>query len=191
MKPVKSLLSTIALSLTLTGALGGAMVATSTATLAASTTENIVVDNIRARPSLGMAKNSAAFFTVHNKSDKDNKLVSAAGDVAKKIQLHNHIKDNGVFRMRQVEFIAMPAHGEAKLAPGGYHVMLIGLNRKLKVGDSFKLKLSFANGETQTITVPVMKIGGHGMKMGQKKMDGMKKMDEKSMDGMKKKMPAN
>ncbi len=186
MKPVKSLLSTVALSLTLTGALGGAMVVTSTTALAASTSENIVVDNIRARPSLGMAKNSAAFFTVHNKSDKDNKLVSAAGDVAKEVQLHNHIKDNGVFRMRQVEFIALPAHGEAKLAPGGYHVMLIGLNRKLKVGDSFKLKLSFANGETKTITVPVKKIGGHGMKM-----HGMKKMGEKSMEGMKKKMPAN
>jgi len=181
MKPVKSLMSTLALSLTLTGAFAGAMMSNTTTTFAASTTQNIIVDDIRARPSLGMAKNSAAFFTAHNNTDKDNKLMSAAGDVAKKIQLHNHLRENGMFKMRRVDSIAMPAHGEAKLAPGGYHVMLIGLNRKLKIGDTFKLKLTFANGETQTITVPVMKIGGHGMM----------KMDDKKMDGMKKKMPAN
>lgn len=147
--------------------------------------DGIKIDNIRARPSLGAAKNSAAFFVIHNKDSKANKLTSAHSDVAKRVELHTHLKENGVFKMRPIESIPMPANGMAELKPGGHHVMLIGVKSKLKIGDKFMLKLNFANGETKMIHVPVLKIGAHGM------MHGKKKMDHKKMEMDHKKAPAN
>ena len=146
--------------------------------------DGVTIENLRARPSLGAAKNSATFFIIHNKGGKANKLTSAQSDVAKRVELHTHLKENGVFKMRPIESIPVPANGMAELKPGGHHVMLIGVKSKLKIGDKFMLKLTFANGETKMLHVPVLKIGAHGKmphKMG----------DMKKMDGMKKKAPAN
>lgn len=152
--------------------------------------QDYIVEDVRARPSLGVAKNSAAFFTIENPTDKADKLVSAESDVAKKVELHTHIKENNVFKMRPVESIDIPAHGKAVLQSGGLHVMLIGVHSKLKIGDKFKLKLNFEHGAPITISVPVQKMTGH-KKMMHKKMDHTKmdhsKMDHKMMDQMKKK----
>ena len=154
-----------------------------TASLAAFTMPAIAadlsIDNLRARPSLGVSKNSAAFFTVYNHTNKDNKIVSAESTIARKTQLHTHLKVDGVFKMRQVPFVAIPANSKVEFKSGGLHVMLIGVYKKLKLGDKFKLKLNFEHGDPMTVEVPVVKLTGHMMKKGMK------------MDGMKKKMPAN
>jgi copper(I)-binding protein len=141
--------------------------------------DDMKVENPRARPSLGVAKNTAAFFTIYNNTDKDDKLLRAEGDVARKVELHTHLKVDGVFKMRPVKFIAIPAHGKAVLQSGGLHVMVIGVHNKLRVGDSFKLKLNFEHAAPVSITVPVKMLKGH------------MKMDHKKMHGMKKKMPAD
>lgn len=137
------------------------------------------IENPRARPSLGVAKNTAAFFTIHNNTGKADKLISAQGDVAKKVELHTHLKENGVFKMRPVENIVIPANGKAELKSGGLHVMIIGVHNKLKAGDSFKLKLNFEHAAPITITVPVVKMGKMKMQKGMhKKMHGKKKMEQ-------------
>jgi copper(I)-binding protein len=66
--------------------------------------------------------------------------------------------------MRQVDEIKIPAHGETVLKPGGYHIMLIGLTRKIKAGDLVDLTLEFNNDKQQTVKAEVKKI-----------MQGMKK----------------
>lgn len=137
---------------------------------------DISVHDIRARPSLGAAKNSAAFFVIENKGSKAKKLINVQSDVAKRVELHTHLKENGIFKMRPIESIPVPAHGKAELKPGGHHVMLIGVKSKLKIGDKFMLKLNFSDGKSKVIHVPVLKIGSHGMKHGIKKMDHKKKM---------------
>ena len=61
-------------------------------------------------------------------------------------QLHTHIKDGEVMRMRQVEAIDVPAHGEVALKPGSYHVMFMKLKAPLKKGEKFPLELTFEKG---------------------------------------------
>ena len=142
------------------------------------------IENPRARPSLGVAKNTAAFFTIHNATAQADKLLSAEGTVSRKVELHTHLKENGVFKMRQVKFIDIPANGKVELKSGGLHVMVIGVHSPLKVGDKFELKLNFEHAKPMTITVPVKKLTGHMMM-------NHKKMDHKKMDGMKMKKPSN
>ena len=66
----------------------------------------------------------------------------------------------------------MPAHGKATLAPGGYHVMLMGLKAPLKEGQSFPLTLTFEHAGKVEVEVMVESMtgqgGGHSMPMGTK-----------------------
>lgn len=100
--------------------------------------------------------NSAAYMYITNASGDDT-LISASSAVAKTIELHTVIKgDNGMMQMRPVEGgIPVPAQGNQSLKPGGFHVMLIGLNNDLKKGDTFEVELTFANAGTIPVTVEV------------------------------------
>ena len=42
------------------------------------------------------------FMQLHNSGPNADALVSASSPVAKKVEIHNHINDKGVMRMRQV-----------------------------------------------------------------------------------------
>lgn len=102
--------------------------------------------------------NSAAFMMIMNNSKRDRALVSARSDASKVVELHNHIMQDGMMRMRQVKQIDIKANGKATLQPGGFHVMLIGLHKQLKEGDKINLELVFDNGQTTKLEVPVKKV---------------------------------
>ncbi|MCP4596258.1 copper chaperone PCu(A)C [Neptuniibacter sp.] len=106
---------------------------------------------------------TASFMTLKNTDDNEVALVAAESSAAKAVELHNHINQDGVMKMRKVEQINVPAAGSTVLKPGGLHVMLIGLHNDLTEGQEIDLTLKFSDGSTQTLTVPVKKA-----------MDGMK-----------------
>ena len=110
------------------------------------------------------SKMSAAYMIIHNNTEKENQLISAETDVAKSVELHNVRKKGEMMEMYQVESIAVPAKSNAKLEPGSYHVMLIGLNGALKVGDEVELTLNFEHGPAVTIKAPVKEGGAMPMK---------------------------
>ncbi|MBB1486533.1 copper chaperone PCu(A)C [Oceanospirillum sediminis] len=102
--------------------------------------------------------NSAAFMMLKNAASEQVSLVKATSPAANVVELHNHIMDDGVMKMRQVEDIKVPAEGMAELKPGGFHVMLIGLKQNLNEGDQIQLKLHFSNGEMADLELPVKKV---------------------------------
>lgn len=102
-------------------------------------------------------KVTGAFMTLKNAGDKGAQLVSAASSAAGTTELHNHINDGGVMRMRQVKEIAVPAKGEVALKPGSYHVMLIDMKAPLKEGDHVVIKLGFADGSDKEVHATVQK----------------------------------
>lgn len=108
------------------------------------------------------AKVGGVFMTLKNAGGTADKLVKAASPVAENVELHTHVKDGDAMRMRPVENIPVPAHGQTALEPGGYHVMLIGLKQPLKEGTQFPLTLTFEKAGTVTIQIPVMKAGSMG-----------------------------
>jgi len=107
---------------------------------------------------------TGAFMVLHNQGRKDVELVKAESTVAKSTELHNHINDGGVMRMRPVKAIPIKAGGEAALKPGGYHVMLIGLNASLKEGETVNITLGFADGSSKVVEARVQKpmMADHG-----------------------------
>ena len=117
---------------------------------------SISEEYVRATPP--HTKNSAAFLTITNNTSKNIKLVSATSNIAERVELHNHIKEDGMMKMRQVNSVMLKAHSTTALQPGGYHVMFLGLKNNLSEGNKVNFTLYFDNGDEITLNAPVKKI---------------------------------
>ena len=92
---------------------------------------------------------------VENHSGKDIALVSASTDICKVVELHKMETVNEMMRMKKVDQVVVPANGQAEFKPGGYHLMIIGLNRPLKEGEDIEVKLQFTGNIEKTIHMQV------------------------------------
>lgn len=116
-------------------------------------------------------KVSAGFLVLKNSDDKEHQLVAAESSVSGMVELHTHINDQGVMRMRPVENIPVPAGGTAKLQPGGLHLMIMMLKQPLKAGEKIDITLLFEDGSKKAIEAEVRSFAmqpmhGKPMKMG-------------------------
>ncbi|MBY0430299.1 MAG: copper chaperone PCu(A)C, partial [Rhodospirillales bacterium] len=69
------------------------------------------------------APNGAAFMTIVNKGPAD-RLTGAKADLARTVELHTHVQEGDIMRMRPVPAIDVPAGQTVTMKPGGLHVML-------------------------------------------------------------------
>ena len=119
---------------------------------------DIVLGNLQFRATVGSIPSSAGYLTIRNNGTDDDWLVAATSDLARKTELHSMTMDNGVMRMRQVEGgIPVPAGGTVTLAPGGFHIMLIGLKAPLHAGQAYDVTLDFRHAGPMTITGTAVK----------------------------------
>jgi periplasmic copper chaperone A len=121
------------------------------------------------------ASTGAVYLTVTNKSHDADRLLGASSDVADKSQIHEMKVVNGIMEMREVSGgLRVPAGGSIELKPGSYHVMLIGLKKPFKAGETIPLTLDFEKAGKISITVPIRAMGA-----GHDDMPGMGHMDMK------------
>ena len=107
------------------------------------------------------AKTAAAFVTIKNISEKDDKLISANSDIAEFTEIHQNLidHDDGTMMMRKIPALNIPENGKAILKPTGYHVMFIKLKEPLTIGLDTSLTLTFENMGDLDITIPVIQPG--------------------------------
>ena len=123
----------------------------------------ITVTGAWARPTIAKMRISAAYFQASIVTGED-KLLAAKTANADKAELHQHIMENGIAKMRPVDSVAIAPGTPVVFQPGGYHVMIMGLKGPLNEGDSFPLTLTFEKAGDVTVNVMVMKKAaqGHG-----------------------------
>jgi hypothetical protein len=117
--------------------------------------ERIAVDAPYVRLMPPGQPNTGAFMTLRNADERDHKLVKAESAAAKVVELHEHVHEGGMMKMRPVEAIAIKARGTAVLEPGGLHVMLIDLVKPLKEGEKVALTLTYEDGSSAKVEAPV------------------------------------
>jgi len=100
---------------------------------------------------------TAAFMVLKNAGDKDAKLVKAENPVSRVTEIHSHVNDGGVMRMRPVPAIDIKAGGETVLKPGGLHIMLIDIQSPLKEGSTVPITLEFDDGSSKKIEARVVR----------------------------------
>jgi hypothetical protein len=121
----------------------------------AATADQVSVDNPYIRLAPPSAPTTGAFMVIRNGGDKDIKVLKADNPASRFTELHTHLNEGGVMKMRQVPAIDIKARGEAVLQPGGLHVMLIDLKAPLKEGDVVPITLSFDDGSSKTVDAKV------------------------------------
>lgn len=115
-------------------------------------------------------KVTGAFMVLSNTDSDARAVVGAQSAVARVVELHTHESKDGMMQMRQVSQISIEASGSVTLKPGGLHVMLIDVKKRLNEGDEVEITLLLDNGEKLTVTAPVKTVtGGMNMKHDMKK----------------------
>jgi copper(I)-binding protein len=131
---------------------------------------DLTVKDAWARPALA-DNNSAIYFVIDNPTGENDTLLQVASNASGIAEMHmtmavegetNHAEHNmetmpqgEVMTMVKQENVPVPSRGEVAFAPGGLHVMLIGLNADLVAGDTIELTLTFEKAGTMTLQVPI------------------------------------
>ncbi|VXC80350.1 conserved exported hypothetical protein [Pseudomonas sp. 8Z] len=133
------------------------------------------IDHPWSREMPPVAPTAAAYFVVHNKGSEADRLLSVSTPVAGKAELHQHLHESGVMKMQQVQDVAIPAGGEVKFEPMGYHVMLFNLKQQAKDGERFPMTLNFEKAGSVEVQVAVQKEAPAGHEQGMEHDDGAHK----------------
>ncbi len=115
----------------------------STFTVASTAYAQVAVDAPWVRATVAQQTSTGAFMLLTAKSD--SKLVGAASPVAEHVELHKMTMENDIMKMRQIPELALVAGQPVALEPGGYHIMLINLNKQISEGNVIPMTLTFEN----------------------------------------------
>lgn len=110
----------------------------------------------------GANGNGGGFMRLTNRGTQPDRLISAASPIARVVELHTHIREGDVMRMRPVNDIPVPAGQTVELRPGGLHVMLIGLTEPLRQGARVPVTLRFERAGEVTVELAVEAAGARG-----------------------------
>lgn len=139
--------------------LGAALLATAYAPLASAERPAISVRDpwIRLLPA-GLP--ASAYMRLDNHSSRPVTLVNAdSPGHYSSVALHRTVKMGAISTMKAVDRVVIPAHGHLRLAPGGYHIMLLNAKHPVEPGQQLPITLRFADGSRVTARFLVRKAG--------------------------------
>jgi periplasmic copper chaperone A len=105
---------------------------------------------------------AGGYVVIANNGVAPERLVGASSPDYGMVMLHRSQEVNGADVMTAVSGIDIPAHGKVKLAPGGYHLMLMHAKQAIKPGDKVPVILHFAGGKTLQVDFPVLPANASG-----------------------------
>jgi periplasmic copper chaperone A len=106
------------------------------------------------------AKVAGGYLTIENKGSSADRLVGGSGEVAGRVEVHEMAMDNGVMKMRPLDKgLAIEPGKTVKLAPGGFHLMLMDLKAQFKQGDKVPVTLQFEKAGKVQLSLDVQGVG--------------------------------
>ena len=108
------------------------------------------------RPTPPAAPAGAGYLTITNTGSEPDRLLGGTSPAVREVQIHQMKLMDGIMRMRPVAGgLVIPAGGSVRLAPGGYHIMLIGPKRPFVAGATVPATLRFARAGTVKVAFAV------------------------------------
>lgn len=119
------------------------------------------------------AKVGGGYLTIKNDGSESDRLVSVSAPFAAKAEIHQSSVEDGVAKMRQIEGgVEVPPGQTVEFAPGGKHLMFVGLKDALKKGEKVKGDLTFEKAGKVEVEFAIEAAGA-------KPAAGMEGMDHK------------
>jgi copper(I)-binding protein len=124
---------------------------------------DLVITHAWSRATPGGAKIAGGYLTIENKGAAPDRLTAVSGEIAGKVEIHEMAMNNGVMTMRPLEKgLEIEPGKTVKLAPGGYHLMLMDLKNPLKQGEKVPLELQFEKAGKVALSLDVQGVGAQG-----------------------------
>lgn len=95
------------------------------------------------------------YMTILNGKEAADTLIGISTPIAKAAEVHESYEEDGLSGMRPAGKLPIEARSKLEMKPGGYHLMLMQLNRDLAAGDSIAIGLIFSSGDSISLHVPV------------------------------------
>jgi copper(I)-binding protein len=134
------------------------------ALLATPALAQIEIENAWARATPPGAETAAGYMTIRNRSSSPDRLIRLASPLAARVEMHVHIHDGDVMRMRQVKGYEIPANGSLELKSGGAHLMFVDIKRPFKEGEKIPVTLRFERAGERKVVFNVGRIDATGVK---------------------------
>ena len=113
-----------------------------------------------ARATPPTAPSGGGFLTVTNTGTTADRLVSVSSPAAAQVQVHEMKMDGTIMRMRELENgLEIPPGATVALAPGGLHLMMMGLKAPLKEATRVPVTLVFEKAGKVDVELQVMALG--------------------------------
>lgn len=113
-----------------------------------------------ARATAPTAPAGGGYLAITNKGTTPDRLVSAISPAAQTVQVHEMKMEGNIMRMREVDHGLEIAPGTTvKLAPGGFHLMMMGLKEPFKQGTTVPVTLVFEKAGRIDVELAVGSIG--------------------------------
>ncbi|MFZ4406295.1 MAG: copper chaperone PCu(A)C [Paracraurococcus sp.] len=110
----------------------------------------------------GQNGTGAGFLGIGNAGRAADRLIGASAPIARVTEIHTHVREGDILRMRPVEAIEIPAGQTVTLQPGGFHLMLIGLKEPLIQGQAVPVTLRFERAGEVPVMLAVQPAGARG-----------------------------
>ncbi len=168
---------------------GTALLLTACASADGPQNDGITLSNCAIQETIPGAKATGAFLNVKKADDSTLSLVAAkAPSVTSHVEIHEMTMKDGSMKMQEIKEYPLQK-GDNIFKKGGYHIMLMDMQKPLKVGEKHELTLSFSDGSSKSCTAVVKSVKSltpKGMKKHHGKMDQEKTMHHKMKKSMKK-----
>lgn len=103
----------------------------------------IVIDKPTVRATIGQTPTAAAYLIIRNTGADPDRLLGITCACAASVSLHNSVTTRGVTRMVREANPVVPPKGRLIFAPGGRHLMLMGVTKPIRPGDKIAMTLRF------------------------------------------------
>jgi periplasmic copper chaperone A len=124
---------------------------------------DLVITQAWSRATPGGAKIGGGYLTIENKGTAADRLIGGSTDAAARVEIHEMAMNNGIMTMRPLEKGLTIEPGKiVKLAPGGYHLMLMELKRPLRKGDKLSITLEFEKAGKVQVALDIEAVGAQG-----------------------------
>src|SRR5574341_309851 len=118
--------------------------------------EGITIQDPWVRPALTPGGNAAGYMVIRNGGPGDDALLEVRADFAVSAELHQTMQMEGdMASMQPVDRLEIPAGGQVALEPGGYHIMLIGVDESIEPGATVTLTLVFEQAGEVQVQAPI------------------------------------
>ena len=114
---------------------------------------SIEISSIYVQPPFPGRDVAAGFFSVTNTGQAD-RLVSVSSSISENVEIHNHMEEDGVMKMRKIDGVDLPSGETVDFKPGSYHLMMFGATIP-DGAEEVSVTLNYETAAPVTLMVPV------------------------------------